>query len=44
MFLPEFAILEAYRVLEQVGQIIVGCYVGGGKSGKKQNYVKSIIR
>lgn len=44
MFLPEIAILEAFRVLDKGGQIIVGSYVEGGKSGKKQNYIKSIIK
>jgi len=44
MFLPELAILEAYRVLRNGGQIIIGCYVEGGKSGKDRSYFKTRIK
>ena len=32
---PELALIEAYRVLEQNGCLIVGLYVHGGKDGKE---------
>jgi SAM-dependent methyltransferase len=44
MFLPELAILEAFRVLKDNGQIIIGVYVEGGKFGLKPNFIKKRIK
>jgi SAM-dependent methyltransferase len=43
---PELALLEAYRVLKSNGSLIVGSYVQGGRTGKRQlgSQVKEILR
>jgi|SaaInl4_135m_RNA_FD_contig_31_2141997_length_2330_multi_5_in_0_out_0_2 SAM-dependent methyltransferase len=43
---PELALNEAYRVLKEVGNLIVGLYVHGGKNGKVplRDHLKEAVR
>ncbi len=43
---PDLALMEAHRVLKPTGQLVIGLYVDGGKSGKRtlERQLKEIAR